>query len=738
MGKAQPVHAHAERGCHCPLLEEDIVTQFGYKAGKLNTLVSVSPRAEITCCFVPGVNNVFNSAGLSCLSLSLPHSPIASRGISGDSCKRKWKTGGISVGEMKRGEGEENKYYYNKRILHKTKGKRFTYKFNFNKLVLVNYPFFDVGSTGSSVPQSAPPVPTGAGTHFRFPPSTPSEVLSPNEDLRSPGGMFSTVARRMARGSVSDCSDGTSVNSEIEEGNGGAGEERGDRSVSGGGGGPGGGGNYRSIIHPRLSHEALFRMYGGPGNPAGHPGPRGPAGHRIHQEPLSPFPVSPLPGPPGASLLAPPLSPALSMTPTSHLPYTPSPTLSPMLGSHFSFNPEDMKRYLQAHTQSVYNYGLSPRAFLQYPNIVIPQPHRPVADKPGMAAERAERGGGGERAGDRHHHPSLAHSAHHHPQLPHSAHSHPHSHPMHHPLHLGEEPPHMSPFKFKLQPPPLGRKQRDGQSQGKPRQSSLSSGSGSGSMSSTSGLGSSLSFGSDLSSASGSGVISASSSTQSLNSAGLPKIKVEPISDIESEEEVEVTDISDEDPDERDNEFALFSARHSRVFNHHLSNGTAAAHHPSQDEDLDEDVFKAPAPPPPGLMPFFTSQHAHRGLTALKSEPVEPVESHAAQSQTASTGAAQGKCIPLKLRFKRRWSEDQRMEASQEESDDKKVRPEEGRIKGRLANGCVEMEEDGEDGDSPPPLAYEGSLSAPLASHRRVSAELHRATAQLSLENKDC
>uniref|UniRef100_A0A3B3UFS7 ETS2 repressor factor n=1 Tax=Poecilia latipinna TaxID=48699 RepID=A0A3B3UFS7_9TELE len=383
------------------------------------------------------------------------------------------------------------RYYYNKRILHKTKGKRFTYKFNFNKLVLVNYPFFDVGSTGNSVPQSAPPVPTGAGTHFRFPPSTPSEVLSPNEDLRSPGGMFSTVARRMARGSVSDCSDGTSVNSEIEEGNGGAGEER------------------------------------GPGNPAGHPGPRGPAGHRIHQEPLSPFPVSPLPGPPGAGLLAPPLSPALSMTPTSHLPYTPSPTLSPMLGSHFSFNPEDMKRYLQAHTQSVYNYGLSPRAFLQYPNIVIPQPHRPAADKPGL-------------------------------------------------------PPHMSPFKFKLQPPPLGRKQRDGQSQ-------------------------------------------------------------------ESEEEVEVTDISDEDPDERDNEFELFSARHSR--------------------------------------------HAHRGLTALKSEP----------SQAASTGAAQGKCIPLKLRFKRRWSEDQRMEASQEESDDKK-----------------------------------GSLSAPLASHRRVSAELHRATAQLSLENKDC
>uniref|UniRef100_A0A8B9ZMB1 ETS domain-containing protein n=1 Tax=Anas zonorhyncha TaxID=75864 RepID=A0A8B9ZMB1_9AVES len=42
------------------------------------------------------------------------------------------------------------RYYYNKRILHKTKGKRFTYKFNFNKLVLVNYPFLDVGLAGET------------------------------------------------------------------------------------------------------------------------------------------------------------------------------------------------------------------------------------------------------------------------------------------------------------------------------------------------------------------------------------------------------------------------------------------------------------------------------------------------------------------------------------------------------------------------------------------------------------
>lgn len=222
---------------------------------------------------------------------------------------------------------------------------------------------------------------------------------------------------------------------------------------------------------------------------------------------------------------------------------------------------------------------------------------------------------------------------------------------------------------------------------------------------------------------------------------------MEPISDIESEEEVEVTDISDEDPDERDEDFELFSSRHSRAPDHHhhhlhLANGKHQ-HHP--DEDLDEDVFKAPAPPPPGLMPFFTSQHAHsnahRVLPTLKSEPTDPGDSNTPPSQTGSVGAPQTKCIPLKLRFKRRWSEDQRMEASQEESDDKKVRPEEERERERQSNGRMEMEEDGTgsgEGDSPPPLAYEGSLATPLASQRRVSAELHRATAQLSLENKDC
>uniref|UniRef100_A0A4W3HUM3 ETS domain-containing protein n=1 Tax=Callorhinchus milii TaxID=7868 RepID=A0A4W3HUM3_CALMI len=38
------------------------------------------------------------------------------------------------------------RYYYNKQILQKTKGKRFTYKFNFSHLFLVHYPIWDAMS----------------------------------------------------------------------------------------------------------------------------------------------------------------------------------------------------------------------------------------------------------------------------------------------------------------------------------------------------------------------------------------------------------------------------------------------------------------------------------------------------------------------------------------------------------------------------------------------------------------
>lgn len=464
------------------------------------------------------------------------------------------------------------RYYYNKRILHKTKGKRFTYKFNFNKLVLVNYPFIDMGLGGGPVPQSAPPVPSG-GTHFRFPPSTPSDILSPNEDLRSP--MFSSVARRLGRGSVSDCSDGTSANSEVEESI--AEEQRRSLEMNSFRGPP-------LPSHARMAHEGIFRVY---------PRSRVP-------EPLSPFPVSPMGAPSG--LLPPQLSPALPITP-NHMNYTPSPTLSPMYpgGSHFSFNTDDMKRYLQAHHQSVYNYHLSPRAFLHYPSIVVPQPQRP--EKP--------------------------------LQLP---------------------PEDTTSFKFKLQPPPLGRKNRDKQGIGQ-----------------ADGAGSSSCF------------HSSEYASTSLPS-GLPQIKVEPISDMESDEDlnVEVTD-----------------------------------------SDSDEDVFKTPPPPlppvpeerPPLLKREDDSPAAtweKRGLDILR-EPEEKAES--------------GKCIPLKLRFKRRWSEDQRMEACTEESDDKKVRAEEAvevrpcsPARKQSLSSTVQAEREGAQENMPV---------------RRVSTDLQRATAELSLENRD-
>ncbi|OXB55870.1 hypothetical protein ASZ78_012119, partial [Callipepla squamata] len=58
---------------------------------------------------------------------------------------------------------KSRKYYYNKRILHKTKGKRFTYKFNFSKLIFVNCPLWDL---------RCPPLLTSA-----VPPALPSQLL---------------------------------------------------------------------------------------------------------------------------------------------------------------------------------------------------------------------------------------------------------------------------------------------------------------------------------------------------------------------------------------------------------------------------------------------------------------------------------------------------------------------------------------------------------------------------------
>lgn len=186
-------------------------------------------------------------------------------------------------------------------------------------------------------------------------------------------------------------------------------------------------------------------------------------------------------------------------------------------------------------------------------------------------------------------------------------------------------------------------------------------------------------------------------------------LQVEPISDIESEEEVEVTDISEED-DNCD----VFAPPHSN------GGPIPPPSHDSMvdDDDLEEDVFKTPAAPTSG---------AGIGL-ALLGLKAEPRELGLNQGPPSSPGGT--RCIPLKLRFKRRWSEDQRMEAEAEEAEDKKSRAEREEPGQEAEPKSVE-----ENGEERSPV----SLAAPLGTgQRRVSSELQRATAQLSLENNGC
>lgn len=91
------------------------------------------------------------------------------------------------------------RYYYNKRILHKTKGKRFTYKFNFSRLIVINYPLWEV---------RAPPSPhllLGAPALFRpalLPMGMPSEVGaapgSPRPAPRRPPALPSASGRQLS------------------------------------------------------------------------------------------------------------------------------------------------------------------------------------------------------------------------------------------------------------------------------------------------------------------------------------------------------------------------------------------------------------------------------------------------------------------------------------------------------------------------------------------------------------
>ncbi|NXN93113.1 ETV3 protein, partial [Rhinopomastus cyanomelas] len=252
------------------------------------------------------------------------------------------------------------RYYYNKRILHKTKGKRFTYKFNFNKLVMPNYPFINIRPNGV-VPQSAPPVPT-ASSRFHFP---PLDSHSPTDDAQP--GRFSTSS--LVPGNPEPLGDG-----------GGCGERKPDvpeldSSSS----------DWRRGVELMASRNAAGAAVTGTVNPQkrkpdivlplfSRPG--------MYPDPHSPFAVSPLPGR-GGGVLNMPISPALSLTPTLFS-YSPSPGLSPFTGSScFSFNPEEMKHYLHSQACSVFNYHLSPRTFPRYPLMVPPlQCQVPLEEQP--------------------------------------------------------------------------------------------------------------------------------------------------------------------------------------------------------------------------------------------------------------------------------------------------------------------------------------------------------------------
>ncbi|XP_060116856.1 ETS translocation variant 3-like [Heteronotia binoei] len=238
------------------------------------------------------------------------------------------------------------RYYYNKRILHKTKGKRFTYKFNFNKLVMPNYPFINIRPNGV-VPQSAPPVPT-ASSRFHFP---PLDSHSPTEDPQP--NRFS--ARSMVPAGPEPLNNGSfgEKSSPVPERDGSSPDWRhgvdllpsSRNSASGAAG----------IGPPKRKPELVLPLFSRPG---------------IYPDPHSPFAVSPLAARGG--VLNVPISPALSLTPTLFS-YSPSPGLSPFPGSScFSFNPDDMKHYLHSQACSVFNYHLSPRTFPRYPGLLIP------------------------------------------------------------------------------------------------------------------------------------------------------------------------------------------------------------------------------------------------------------------------------------------------------------------------------------------------------------------------------
>uniref|UniRef100_A0A670YNA8 ETS translocation variant 3 n=2 Tax=Pseudonaja textilis TaxID=8673 RepID=A0A670YNA8_PSETE len=252
------------------------------------------------------------------------------------------------------------RYYYNKRILHKTKGKRFTYKFNFNKLVMPSYPFLNICPTGA-VPQSAPPVPT-ASSRFHF----SLEGQSPSEDSQ-PGCFSGRALGPPGQEALSNGSADEKASPALElDGASPDWHRRVDLLASRNtAAAPG------TVDHPKRKSDLVLPLFGRAG---------------LYPDAHSPFAGSPLP--PRGRVLNVPLSPALSLTPTLFS-YSPSSAMSPFTpggSSCFSFSPEEMKHYLHSQACSVFNYHLSPRTFPRYPGLLLPplpcQPAPPEEQPP--------------------------------------------------------------------------------------------------------------------------------------------------------------------------------------------------------------------------------------------------------------------------------------------------------------------------------------------------------------------
>ncbi|NXR22679.1 ETV3 protein, partial [Cinclus mexicanus] len=235
---------------------------------------------------------------------------------------------------------------------------RFTYKFNFNKLVMPNYPFINIRPNGV-VPQSAPPVPT-ASSRFHFPPLDPH---SPTDDSqpRFPPGSLLQPHHPENLGDSTSAADRKPEPSELDEN---PSDWRRDLLAPSH---PSFSSAAAAAAGPKRKPDVVLPLFSRPGIFPDHP--------------HSPFAVSPLPG--RAGVLNVPISPALSLTPTLFS-YSPSPGLSPFAGSScFSFNPEEMKHYLHSQACSVFNYHLSPRTFPRYPLVVPPlQCQVPLEEQP--------------------------------------------------------------------------------------------------------------------------------------------------------------------------------------------------------------------------------------------------------------------------------------------------------------------------------------------------------------------